>query len=59
MSFINQFLEEMRRRRVFRAATVYIVIGVFFEERALKRQWGADYDDYRSRVRSIVPTLRP
>lgn len=37
--------------------TVYIVIGVYFEERSLRRQWGSTYDDYRNRVRSIVPTL--
>ena len=38
-------------------ATVYIIIGVYFEERSLRRQWGATYDDYRKRVHSIVPTL--
>ena len=37
--------------------TVYIVIGVYFEERAMRRQWGSTYDDYRARVRSIVPTF--
>lgn len=36
--------------------TVYVVIGVHFEERALRRQWGARYDAYRARVRSVVPT---
>lgn len=38
-------------------ATLYIVIGVHFEERALRRQWGDTYEDYRSRVRSLVPTF--
>lgn len=38
--------------------TVYVVIGVHFEERALRRQWGARYDEYRARVRSVVPTWR-
>lgn len=39
------------------AATLYIVIGVHFEERALRRTWGATYESYRRRVRSIVPTF--
>jgi protein-S-isoprenylcysteine O-methyltransferase Ste14 len=38
-------------------ATLYIVIGVYFEERSLRRQWGATYDDYCKRVGSIVPTF--
>ncbi len=38
-------------------ATIYIVIGVYFEERSLRRQWGKSYDDYAKRVRSLVPTL--
>lgn len=37
--------------------SLYIVIGVFFEERSLRKQWGAAYDDYCSRVGSIVPRL--
>jgi methanethiol S-methyltransferase len=38
-------------------ATVYVWIGVFFEERSLLRQWGPQYEDYRRRVGSIVPTF--
>jgi protein-S-isoprenylcysteine O-methyltransferase Ste14 len=38
-------------------ATIYIVIGVYFEERSLRRQWGATYDDYCKRVGSIVPSF--
>ena len=37
--------------------TAYIVVGVHFEERALRRQWGAAYEDYRRRARSLVPTF--
>jgi protein-S-isoprenylcysteine O-methyltransferase Ste14 len=37
--------------------SAYIVIGVYFEERALRRQWGEAYDDYRGRVKSLVPTF--
>jgi protein-S-isoprenylcysteine O-methyltransferase Ste14 len=38
-------------------ATLYIVIGVYFEERSLRRRWGATYDDYCDRTHSIIPTL--
>jgi methanethiol S-methyltransferase len=38
-------------------ATIYLVIGVYFEERGLRRQWGATYDDYCDRVGSIVPSF--
>ena len=37
--------------------TVYVCIGVFFEERSLQRQWGDAYETYRQRVGTIVPTL--
>ena len=37
--------------------TVYVCIGVHFEERALRRIWGLQYDGYCDRVWSIVPTL--
>jgi methanethiol S-methyltransferase len=35
--------------------TAYVVTGVTFEERALRRQWGRTYEDYRRRVGTIVP----
>ena len=38
-------------------STVYVAIGVYFEERALRRQWGGTYEDYRRRVPTIVPSL--
>ena len=38
-------------------ATVYVWIGVFFEERSLLRQWGPLYEAYRQRAGSIVPTF--
>jgi len=37
--------------------TIYISIGVFFEQRTLRRQLGRPYEEYCERVRSIVPTL--
>ncbi|MEO8366443.1 MAG: isoprenylcysteine carboxylmethyltransferase family protein [Pseudoxanthomonas sp.] len=37
--------------------TLYVWIGVFFEERSLQRQFGRRYEDYRQRVGTIVPTF--
>jgi len=37
--------------------TVYVWIGVYFEERSLQRELGPAYDDYRSRVGSLVPSF--
>jgi protein-S-isoprenylcysteine O-methyltransferase Ste14 len=39
-------------------STLYVWVGVFFEERSLQRQWGRDYEAYRERVGTIVPTFR-
>ena len=45
-------------RLVFAAGcTVYIWVGVFFEQRSLRRQLGRPYEEYCERVRSIVPTF--
>jgi len=38
-------------------STLYVWIGVFFEERSLQRQWGREYEEYRERVGTIVPTF--
>jgi protein-S-isoprenylcysteine O-methyltransferase Ste14 len=40
------------------AATGYIAVGVTFEERDLRRTFGADYDAYAARVPALVPGLR-
>ncbi len=37
--------------------SLYIIVGVFFEERSMRAQWGARYDDYADRVGTIVPRL--
>ncbi|MEP6790329.1 MAG: hypothetical protein ABI907_03095 [Ramlibacter sp.] len=39
-------------------ASVYVWIGVFFEERSLQRQWGDRYEEYCQRVGTIVPTFK-
>ena len=38
-------------------STIYVWIGVHFEERSLQRQWGDVYEGYRERVGTIVPTF--
>ena len=38
--------------------SLYIVVGVFFEERSMRTQWGAPYEDYCERVGTIVPRVR-
>ena len=40
------------------AATGYIAVGIAFEERDLRRTFGADYDAYAARVPALVPGLR-
>ena len=37
------------------AMTLYIFIGLFFEEKGLVATLGQDYKDYQERVRMIVP----
>lgn len=37
--------------------TAYVCVGVYFEERSLRRQLGRPYEEYCERVRSIVPTF--
>lgn len=37
--------------------SLYIVVGVYFEERSMVAQWGARYEDYCDRVGTIVPRL--
>lgn len=40
------------------AATAYIAVGIRFEERDLRRTFGAAYDAYAARVPALVPRLR-
>ena len=42
---------------VILAATVYIIVGAFFEERKLKREFGQEYEEYRSETPMLIPGL--
>jgi methanethiol S-methyltransferase len=41
------------------AATGYILVGIAFEERELKRDLGAAYTAYQARVPALIPGFRP
>lgn len=40
------------------AATVYIIVGAYFEERKLLREYGADYAEYQASTPMLIPGLR-
>jgi protein-S-isoprenylcysteine O-methyltransferase Ste14 len=40
------------------SSTAYIALGVRFEERALRAELGAEYEEYASRVPALVPSPR-
>lgn len=39
------------------AATIYIIVGAFFEERKLRREFGQEYEEYRSKTPMLIPGL--
>ena len=39
------------------AATVYILVGAFFEERKLKREFGVAYEEYKAKTPMLIPGL--
>lgn len=43
---------------VYAAFTIYILIGIYFEERKLLREFGQEYARYRSVTPMLIPTLR-
>jgi protein-S-isoprenylcysteine O-methyltransferase Ste14 len=45
----------VNRLVVFAALTVYILIGIFFEERKLLREFGQEYANYRSSTPMLIP----
>ena len=43
---------------VYFALTVYILVGIIFEERKLLREFGQDYADYKSVTPLLIPRLK-
>lgn len=43
---------------VYLSATLYILVGIIFEERKLMREFGPDYENYRSQTPMLIPGLR-
>lgn len=43
---------------VYLALTIYIIVGAYFEERKLLREFGQEYADYRSVTPMLIPGLR-
>jgi protein-S-isoprenylcysteine O-methyltransferase Ste14 len=39
------------------AATLYILIGAYFEERKLLREFGAAYVEYKKKTAMLIPGL--
>lgn len=39
------------------AATIYIIVGAFFEERKLEREFGQTYEEYRAKTPMLIPGL--
>lgn len=40
------------------AATVYIIVGAFYEERKLEREFGAAYTEYKATTPMLIPGLK-
>lgn len=40
------------------AATLYMIIGAVFEERKLRAEFGAAYDEYAHRTPMLIPGFR-
>jgi protein-S-isoprenylcysteine O-methyltransferase Ste14 len=43
---------------VYVALTVYILVGAYFEERKLLREFGKEYEDYKSVTPMLIPGLK-
>ena len=43
---------------VYSALTVYVFVGIIFEERKLLREFGRDYADYKSTTPMLLPRLQ-
>jgi protein-S-isoprenylcysteine O-methyltransferase Ste14 len=47
----------VNRLVLYLSLTVYIIIGAYFEERKLLREFGKEYENYRVRTPMLIPVL--
>jgi protein-S-isoprenylcysteine O-methyltransferase Ste14 len=47
----------LNRLALYLSLTIYILIGVYFEERKLLREFGNAYEDYRLKTPMLIPVL--
>jgi len=47
----------VNRLVLYLSLTVYILIGAYFEERKLQREFGKEYEDYQIRTPMLFPAL--
>ena len=45
----------VNRLVLYLSLTIYIIIGAYFEERKLKREFGREYEDYQARTPMLIP----
>jgi protein-S-isoprenylcysteine O-methyltransferase Ste14 len=48
----------LNRLVLYFSLTLYIMIGAYFEERKLLREFGSDYYEYQARTPMLVPFLQ-
>lgn len=44
---------------LFLGLTGYVIIGIYYEERKLRREFGPAYDEYRRQVPALIPRIPP
>ncbi len=47
----------VNRLVLYLSLTIYIIIGAYYEERKLKREFGKEYEDYQTRTPMLIPAL--
>ena len=47
----------VNRLVLYLSLTVYIIIGAYFEERKLRREYGKEYENYQTRTPMLIPVL--
>jgi protein-S-isoprenylcysteine O-methyltransferase Ste14 len=47
----------VNRLVLYVSLTIYIIIGAYYEERKLTREFGKEYEDYQTRTPMLIPAL--